>query len=106
VKELLTCSKIITEEEYQNLIAEDLEGFVKSCLRREIAEFILQECEGSIRRIERPALFEDSGAEFRLTLAVLTPERYRDLLRKEKALDALPEMWTDAVNESRKGAEL
>ncbi|GAG58561.1 unnamed protein product [marine sediment metagenome] len=81
---LLTSSKIISAHELCEFDPEDLKDFTKRALTFDLAHAILEQ--HAPVEIERPAIFDHPGLEIRLTVAVLKPDRYKDLLKTEQEL--------------------
>jgi hypothetical protein len=94
VNSLAAIQILHTREERQAMEEDEYIEYIKHRLCHEMADFILEESEDFIttnpyrRYSEKP---EDCDMVYKLELAVLTPARYRELLRKEEKLKCLTE---------------
>lgn len=75
---IASISVLVTDDEQKYL--PDVDKYVKHEMHNGLVAFILDEIETEVKPYRKIKY----GTEYRLSLAILTPQRYRELLRKEE----------------------
>ena len=83
--DILTVTQILSQEDlaHYDLNKKDLEDLIKDALTKQLADLIAKEFE--FKRTTLKFKSSRPHEEFRMQVAVLTPERYKQLLRMEQA---------------------
>lgn len=83
VNEVATCQIMVSDVELEYFNErEEREEYVKHQLYHKMSDFLIEQCHDLVESKK-----EQYGTMYKLQLAVLTPQRYRELLKKEAQLE-------------------